>query len=187
MHRSLYGIVPIMLSVLVTLPAQAQQQFFLRLDSVQGESTSRLHPNEIEIVSWGWDVETDIQPVNTGGGTTIGGTSVDDISVIKYADRSTPALVQAVLTSQVFGEGRLSVQEQPDDPEDKFYLVLDAPRITSVRPGGRSGDGALLEQVTLTFSRYGICYAPLTARGDPPICTWYDRLMNVSGTGNLPP
>ena len=65
---------------------------FLKLDGIKGESQDHKHKDEIHIESFSWGMnQTGAHGVGGGGGA--GKVSVHDISITKFVEKSTSALM----------------------------------------------------------------------------------------------
>ncbi len=69
---------------------------FLKLDTVDGESTDSVHEGEIDILSWSFAAHQ-TGTSNTGGGSGAGRVSIQDLTVTKKTDKSLADAVFALL------------------------------------------------------------------------------------------
>jgi len=75
-------------------------EIHLDLASIQGESLSAAHPNEIELTSFSWGVSN--SPVNTSTGLVKGGkVSMTEVTVTKFIDKASVQLLKASATGQI--------------------------------------------------------------------------------------
>ena len=80
---------------------------FLKLDGVKGESVSKGHQGEIDVLSWAWGLsQSGTTHSGTGGGA--GKVNVQDISFTHYVDAATPNLIQACCTGKHFASAVLT-------------------------------------------------------------------------------
>jgi type VI secretion system secreted protein Hcp len=73
---------------------------FIKFDGIDGESTDKVHPNEIEISSFSWGVSN---AGNVGGGTGGGGKAVlQDFHFAMGTSKASPNLMLACATGHHF-------------------------------------------------------------------------------------
>ncbi|MGD1101859.1 MAG: type VI secretion system tube protein Hcp [Terriglobia bacterium] len=145
----------------VGLPAiRSGVEIHLDLASIQGESLSLAHKDEIEISSFQWGVSN--SPVNTKDGATKGGrVSMTEITVTKFFDKASVQLVKAAATGQILKTAKISWSKSTGDkaPEDFLTITLAGVLITSVQQSSsRSGEGMGSETVTLAFDKISMDY-----------------------------
>lgn len=133
---------------------------FLKLEGVDGESTDHAHEDEIDVLSWSWGVSNSgTMHIARGGGA--GKASFQDIQVVKYVDKATAGLLQAVATGKHVPSGTLTVRKAGGD-ESVEYLVIELKSIliSSYQTGGSQGEERLTESVTLNFEEFKVNYTP---------------------------
>lgn len=81
-------------------------KYFLKLDGVEGESKSPRHFGEIDLSGFTWGGN---HPGGVGGGR--GKASINDLTVLKQEDKTTPILWVACHSGQNFREGILTVEK----------------------------------------------------------------------------
>jgi type VI secretion system secreted protein Hcp len=67
---------------------------FLKINGVDGESGDDKHKKEIDVLAWSWGLSNS-GSAHVGGGAGSGKVNVQDLSVTKWVDASTPKLVLA--------------------------------------------------------------------------------------------
>jgi len=136
---------------------------FLKMD-VKGESVVDGHEESIQILSWSWGMsQTGTTHRGTGGGA--GKVDVQDLSFTHYVDSASPTLIMACCNGKHFEEAVLTVRKAGEKPLDYLILTMTDVIITSVSPGGASGDELITENVTLNFSKYKLAYQPQDNKG----------------------
>jgi len=137
---------------------------FLKLEGIKGESADKAHKDEIDILSWSWGMsQTGTTHRGSGGGA--GKVSVQDLSVMKYVDRSSPVLMQKCCTGAHIPSVVLSVRKAGGEPLDYLILTLEDVLISSVQSGGAAGQELVTETISLNFARVKISYQPQDAKG----------------------
>lgn len=139
---------------------------FLEIEDHPGESEDSDHEEWIDILSWSWGMS---QSANThmGGGGGQAQASVQDLNVVKFADKSTPALMHTCLTGKHVGAAKLVCTKATgnDKGGDLEYIVLEMEDIviSSVSTGGSGGESQMTETCSLNFAK---CTYTYTMQGD---------------------
>ena len=139
------------------VPAAASGEYEIHLDlgSIQGESSSKGHPDAIEIRSLSWE-GTNI-PVRSAGGTgsTKGGRpSISEMTVVKSVDSASTRLWMVLYTGQLIKTATISLSKSTGGkkPEDYYVIKMTNVFVTSVHLKSGSGEPGLgTETVTLSF------------------------------------
>ena len=73
---------------------------FIKIGDVKGEAQDSKHKDEIDVLSWSWGM---IQSGTThmGGGGGAGKVNVQDLSITKYVDKSSPILMMACCKANI--------------------------------------------------------------------------------------
>lgn len=137
---------------------------FLKLKDLKGESVVTGHEDEIQILSWNWGL-SQMGTTHRGTGGGAGKVDVQDISVVKYVDASSPNLTLACCNGKHFEEGTLTVRKAGEKPLDYLIITMNDLIVTSVSPGGSSGDENVVENVTLNFAKFKFSYQPQDNKG----------------------
>lgn len=83
---------------------------FLKIEGVEGESTDKSHKGEIDILSWSWGMsQSGTTHMGSGGGS--GKVSVQDLSLTKYVDAATHALMLGCCKGTHFDQAVLVVRK----------------------------------------------------------------------------
>jgi type VI secretion system secreted protein Hcp len=84
---------------------------FLKLEGIPGESTDSKHKDEIEVLSFSWNLK---QAIVEGGGSGggAGKTQHSDFSIVKHVDKASPVLMLAVCTGRHIQEGLFTVRNR---------------------------------------------------------------------------
>ena len=130
---------------------------FLKLGDIKGESKDHKHKNEIEIVAWSWGL-TNSGSAHHGGGAGSGRVSVQDITVTKWTDLSSPAIVNAVAVGKHIPTVELYVRKAGENPLEYLVITMSEVLVTSISLGGSGGEDRLTENVSLNFAKFKIQY-----------------------------
>jgi type VI secretion system secreted protein Hcp len=129
---------------------------FLKLDGIKGESKDHKHGGEIHIESFSWGLnQTGSHAVGGGGGA--GKVSVHDISITKFVDKSSPALLLHCASGKHIKEGLITVRKAGDKPLEYLKIKLEDMLVSGVQFAGHGGE-QLTENVTLNFAKFKMEY-----------------------------
>lgn len=132
---------------------------FLKIDDVKGESVDSKHKGTIDVLAWSWGMSQS-GTTHVGGGGGAGKVSVQDISLTKYVDKGSPALVSACCSGKHFKEATLIVRKAGDKPLEYIKITMKEVIISSISTGGSGGEDRLTENVTLNFAEFKLEYTP---------------------------
>jgi type VI secretion system secreted protein Hcp len=133
---------------------------FLKLTGVTGEAQDSKHTDEIDILAWSWGMSQSGTMHTLGGGGS-GKVSVQDLSVTKYVDKSSPVLMNYCSTGEQFKEGLLTVRKAGGkEPLEYLKIKMTEVIVTSYTTGGSGGQDMLTENVALNFSEVDVEYQP---------------------------
>jgi type VI secretion system secreted protein Hcp len=138
---------------------------FLKLDGVEGESKDKKHPKEIDVLAWSWGMSNS-GSAHVGGGAGVGKANVQDVSVTKYVDSSSPFLMLACCDGKHYDNAVLTVRKAGGDaPVEYITIKMTEVFITSVSTGGSGGEDRLTENVSLNFGKVHLDYKPQGPKG----------------------
>jgi type VI secretion system secreted protein Hcp len=137
---------------------------FLKMDDVKGESRDSKHKDEVDILAWSWGMS---QPgsTHTGGGGGNSKVSVQDLSLTKYVDKSSPNLMMATCCGKHFKQAVLTVRKAGEKPLEYLKITMKEVFVSAVSTGGSGGEDRLTENVTLNFAEFKVEYTPQKADG----------------------
>ena len=159
--------------------AFAGQDMFLKVDSVQGDSVDRAHAQEIDILSWSWGA-TNSATIQIGAGGGAGKAKINDLTITKIMDSSSPQLLSALATGKHLKSVVLTVRNQGPRPVDYFTLTLNDVLVSSYSTGTSNQDNRVTENFTFNFASFAFSFLPLKADGTPKqaVVTKFDILAN---------
>ncbi len=137
---------------------------FLKIDGVSGESKDSSHAGEIDVLAWSFG-ESNSGSTHMGTGAASSKVNVQDLSVTKYTDKSSPALLLACCTRKHHRTARLTVRKAGEPPIEFLVLEMTDLIVTSVSAGGSGGEDRLTENITLDFAKFKFSYTPQKADG----------------------
>ncbi len=138
---------------------------FLKIDKIAGESIVKEHEGQIDILSWSWGMtQNGSTHTATGGGS--GKVSVQDITVSKRVDRSSPNLVKWCTAGTAIKEATLYVRKAGGKtPLDYIKLSMKDVIVSSVTCSGSSHGDGMDESITLNFGYFAYDYTPQESAG----------------------
>ena len=139
----------------------------LKLDGIPGESKIDGHVGEIDIQSYSWGM---VQPVNihAGGGGGAGKVQIQDVTVSKFSDKATHALMLNCSQGTHIKEGEITVLKASGGaPVDYVKVKMKDLLITAVQVGGATGGDLVSEQVSINFSKVKVEYKEQKEDGSP--------------------
>jgi type VI secretion system secreted protein Hcp len=140
---------------------------FLKLDGVNGESKDKTHPKDIDVLSWSWGMSNS-GSAHAGGGAGTGKVNVQDVSLTKYIDSSSPKIMLSCCDGTHFATAVLTVRKAGgESPVEYVKIKMEEVLITSVTTGGTGGEDRLTENVGLNFAKVNVEYVPQTDKGAP--------------------
>lgn len=137
---------------------------FIKIGDIKGESRDKVHGKEIDVLAWSWGMSNS-GSAHVGGGAGAGKVNVQDISLTKYVDSSSPKLMLACCKGTHYDEALLTVRKAGDKPLEYVKIKLTEVLITAVSTGGSGGEDRLTENVTLNFSKVHLDYTPQDEKG----------------------
>ena len=152
---------------------------FLKIDDIKGESIDATYKDAIKVLSWSWGMSQS-GSTHHGLGSGSGKVAVQDISITKPIDKSTPNLIKMCCNGTHFKEATLIVRKAGENPVEGLqiqaedggvkpvdYLTIKMTRglVSSISTGGSGGEDEITEQVTLNFGAFKLEYKPQAGEG----------------------
>ena len=134
--------------------------------AVKGASNHKNHKGEVPILAWSWGVSNS-GDLHTGAGSASGGKAhVQDISITKYVDGCSNALLQACATGARIEKATLYVTNATGEQTDFLTIELsEGVLVNSLSTGGSGGEDRLTENVTLHFGKFKYSFQPQDDKG----------------------
>lgn len=133
---------------------------YLYIEGVKGESTDSKHAGWVECLSVHWGATQPRSPVaSTAGGHTAGRVEMEDVTFVKYADLSSPSLMQLCAAGKTLPKARFEFFRADGSGERVKYFEIE---LTNVLIGHVEADlhpgDILSEHVGLKFSKAAYRY-----------------------------
>jgi len=139
---------------------------FLKLDGVNGESKDKTHKLDIDVLAWSWGMSNS-GSAHQGGGAGSGKVNVQDISLTKYVDSSSPKIMLSCCDGKHFPKATLTVRKAGgDSPVEYIIIKMEEVLISSVSTGGSGAEDRLTENVNLNFAKVNVDYTPQGDKGE---------------------
>lgn len=136
----------------------------IKFDDVTGESKYPGFETWIELTSWNWTITHPTSGL-PGGGYSQDRARVHDISVTKFGDKATIALIKKILFAKHFPKVEIaSLKTTGDKIEPYMKIELEDVIITSLNQHG-GGTGTPSESMNLSCKTIKWTYQPQTAGG----------------------
>jgi len=153
---------------------------FIKIEDIKGESADDKHKGEIDVLAWSWGASQS-GTMHTGGGAGAGKANFQDVSVTKWVDKSSHALLKAVAVGQHIKSALLTVRKAGEKPLEYIKLTMKDCLISSVSTGGSGGEDRLTENISINFGNFDYEYTPQKAdgSGDSVLPFGFDIAKNV--------
>lgn len=154
---------------------------FLKLEGIKGEAQDDKHKDEIDVLAWSWGLAQS-GTTHMGSGSGSGKVSVQDLSITKYVDKSSPTLSLHCCNGKHINKGLLTVRKAGDKPLEYIKVDLEDIIVTHVSMGGAGSEDRLTENVTLNFAKFKYTYTTQAKDGSagPQVESKWDVPKNVS-------
>lgn len=143
--------------------ALAAEDLFLKLTGINGESTDTQHKKEIVLLSYS---QSFTRPASGGLIANCGA-----VKVTKLVDKSSPALIGAVLTGRTIPTAVITFRKSGPEPFEYYKVTLTDVQIEAITQTDASPTDAttILETVSLNGAKFRFEYTPQTAFGGPGV------------------
>jgi|RhiMethySRZTD1v2_1073278.scaffolds.fasta_scaffold86710_2 type VI secretion system secreted protein Hcp len=153
-----------MVALILVVPsaAPAAESLFLKLDGIQGESTDPTHQGEIVLLSYS-------QSFTNAGGRGPVPTNCGAVTVTKSVDRSSPALIGAVLRGTQIPSGVITFRTEGTSRFEFYTVVLTDVLINAISQTDASpaDPTTILEQISINAREIRFEYRPQLPTGAP--------------------
>ena len=146
--------------------------------SIKGESSSSSHQDWIELLSFTEGSSAQI-------GSTVGGArpsvrvNLEDVTVSKYVDISSPMLRLALANGDIFTEVRIDIIKScGGSPYTEYAITLTVSGLTSLQMSTATANERPTESLSFNFSRIETMYTPVGpgCKFEAPIYSFQDAI-----------
>jgi type VI secretion system secreted protein Hcp len=132
----------------------------LLLDGIKGEAKKEEKTDNIDVLAWSWGLSNS-GTMHGGGGGGSGKANIQDISLTKYIDKSSPTLMLKCAQGEHLKKATLSVAKAGGKSSVEYLVItMDKVLISSVSTGGSGGEDRLTENITLNFEKVEVNFQP---------------------------
>ena len=136
--------------------------YFLKLDTVEGESKATGHTKEIQVLSWSWGA-SNTSTVAGSGGSGAGRTDMSDLNIMMEFDKSVTHLMQGLTKGTHFKTGVLAAVKSGSGNKDYLIMSLEEIFITSLQLSASSEVPTV--SMSLTYKKVKLEYKMQDAEG----------------------
>jgi type VI secretion system secreted protein Hcp len=169
-------------------------EIFLKLDGIEGESATKGHEREIQVLSYDQSIDTALYREGSGGGAGAGKSTFSGVRIRKLLDSASIPIALACASGLHIASAKIAFR-RPSPPLDFYVVTLEdvviahvgqcasadvqAPLMFETLAKSPSG-AALLEEVTLHFAKIRWEYRRVGPNGNalPPITGGWDVKAN---------
>jgi type VI secretion system secreted protein Hcp len=129
---------------------------FLKVDGIDGESTDSKHSKWIEVLSFSTGMNQPVSAVqSSAGGATSARVNMQDFSIVKHIDISSPKLAEACCTGKHFPAITVELCRAGGDKLKYMEYKLTNAIVSSISGGGTPGgaDDVPTESVSFNFGK----------------------------------
>jgi type VI secretion system secreted protein Hcp len=138
---------------------------FLKLGDIKGESKDSVHKKEIDIHTLHWGM-TQSGSMHQGGGGGTGKVSINNLSLTKSLDKSSPNLMMACSSGKHYPEATLTLRKAGGgSPVEYMIITLKEVMVASYGTDAGTSDEIPKESIALNFGTVLVSYQPQTAEG----------------------
>ncbi len=142
----------------------ASSDYYLKIDTIPGESTDKGQRGSIEVLSWSWGESNQVTGSDGSAGGVPDKVSMTPFDFVKRIDKATPLLMTAASTGKHFPKAELNVRKKGDRPFTYIKVVF-TDCIVSAIQGNTSEPRLPTERVSLNFAKIEIAVQKFSRKG----------------------
>jgi len=135
----------------------AAVDYFLKIDTVDGEAEDAKHGKEIEVLSWSWG-ETQVGSMGHGTGGGAGKVSMQDFHFTMTACKASPKLMLACATGEHFKSAVLTCRKAGKEQQEYLKYTFSDLLISSYQTGGSQGNVVPVDSISFNFTKIETAY-----------------------------
>jgi type VI secretion system secreted protein Hcp len=133
---------------------------FLKINSIKGSSTVAGFENQIECLSFSWSGSLPIVSQSSASAETVGHPHLSDLTISKYADKSSPLLFANMTGGKRMAEDiELSVNKVLDGKSQTFMTIKLTSAIVANLSTSGGGSDAPVETVSFNYVKVSFGFA----------------------------
>ena len=151
---------------------------YIKFDGVDGESVSKDHKGEIEVLSWSWGLSSSAQHASGGGRGAVRGTP-EQFTFTHLYDKASPVLASLAAAGRHVKQAWLSARRAGEGQKDFLKVTMSDVVITGVHQLADSD--VINETVTASAGHITFEYRQTTAKGSlgSPVAFDWDIVKNI--------
>jgi len=135
----------------------AAVDYFLKIDTVDGEAEDAKHGKEIEVLSWSWG-ETQVGSMGHGTGGGAGKVSMQDFHFTMTSCKASPKLMLACATGEHFKSAVLTCRKAGKEQQEYLKYTFSDLLISSYQTGGSQGNVVPVDSISFNFTKIETAY-----------------------------
>ena len=134
--------------------------------NIKGETqdSAQKAAGDIDILAWSWGM-SNAGSFHGGGGGGAGKANFQDISLTKYIDKASTAIMIALAKGSHIPECKILIRKAGEGQQKYLQITMEEVLVTSISTGGSGGEDRLTENVTLNFGKVNFAYTPQDSKG----------------------
>jgi type VI secretion system secreted protein Hcp len=155
---------------------------FLKIATIDGESTDDKHKGEIEIQSYSWAVS---QPAtgskSAGGAQAAQRADFADFTITKKLDKASPKLALACAAGEHIKEVTITLNRAGGDKQKYMEYKMSDVIVSSYVPSGSEGGDVPMESVSFNYAKIVSTYTetdPSTGKPKGNVSSGWDLKLN---------
>ena len=147
-----------------TLPSDPM---FIKFDGIDGESKDNAHRDWIDLLSFQFGISRPSSVTRVSSMYNSYYVTTNDISIVKYVDKSSPKLLDALTSGTMIGMVQLDFTRVGAGGGSVTYLVyeLQDVQITSYHVSMSSGDPLPVEEISFNYGKITVTYTEIDEMG----------------------
>lgn len=166
MNHLLFVLIAFVFSAVIGISsADAAFDMFLKVETINGESTDSDHKDWIDVLSWEWGASSEL--VSGGGARDIFKVKFFDVIVTKEVDRSSPKLFLAVAKGTLIPKATVDITETFDGVQESLINYELSDVVVSQYSISGAKFNPTLDEIGLRFNKVQMTYNQLNSDGTP--------------------
>ena len=157
--------------------------YFLKIDTIEGESEDSKHKGEIHLDAWSWgETQTGSSAQDTGLGS--GKVNMQDFHFTMKCCKASPKLFIGCANGEHIKKAVLTCRKAGKTQQEFLFYTFTDLLISSFQTGGNANDVIPTDQISFNFTKVVMEYKPQKADGtlDAGIKKGWNLKTNVEDT-----
>ena len=145
----------------------------IKIDGIVGESVSKDHKGEVQVLSWTWGLSSDGGAPGPGGGAGTSKANAQDFTFVHTYDKASPKLAAAAAAGKHIKQAVLSARRSGEGQKDFLVVTMKEVVVTSVQQS--ASEEGISENVSLRAAQVTFEYRAMDTKGalgDPTTFDW---------------